>query len=166
MTKASKPKRRPLPPVPPYVKFYISNFLGGVMGAGMTLEEVGFYVAFLCLQWQAQAPLLDDAAAIGKRMRGLHVDGRIARRLLEAVIAHGPSKITRAHGAVFNPRLMREIRRYQQRVAAEQPKGQGQLPLPPVGLRVPALHSPAHRLPTDPGRRLGKTRQNGRGAQS
>lgn len=149
----AKIKRR-MTPNPPYVQFNVYDFLGGCIGSGMSIEEIGFYQLFLCLHWQAQAPIACDVRAIADR---LQKPTKVVRRLLNQLILRGPKKITLNDGQLFNPRMMREIRKYQHRRAQRDAEHQVPLNLPPVPLKIPVLRNPIPKISTRPGRRSGKT---------
>ena len=149
----AKQKRR-MQPNPPYVPFNVYDFLGGCIGSGMSIEEIGFYQLFLCLHWQAQAPIPCDVLAIAARLKE---STKVVRRLLNQVILRGEKKITLKDGQLFNPRMMREIRKYQHRRAQRDGEGQVPLNLPPVPLKIPVVRNPIPKISTERGRRSGKT---------
>lgn len=118
-----------------YYPRYPRDFIGGVVTAGMSFAQEGFYSRFLDLQWIAQAPLDDDVV---KLARAMHAHPTTVKTLLEQLVAMGPSKITRVAGKIYNPRMQREIDKHNKRMLAaqarqsENPAGGAQRQLPLV----------------------------------
>lgn len=141
---AKRPQDRP-----PYFRLYVDDFDEGVKSVGMTLEQEGFYQRFLRAQWRAQGPLFDNVASLAKLLR---LQARPCSRLLEELVAMGPKKISRAHGLVWNPRLQREIDKYDRwRRLNQAPPGNPQGLLP---LETPVASGPARRRSTGRPQRL------------
>lgn len=86
----------------PYFKFYPADFMRGVRG--MTAQEVGVYTMLLCLMYEEDGPIGDDALRLAT-----HCGMRLSTftKTLEKLVRLG--KIERQDGTIFNDRARQEI---------------------------------------------------------
>lgn len=86
----------------PFIKFYPSDFLGGV--SGLSPAERGVYITLLCLIWDKGQPIEEDHARLARRCG---MPKATFSRSLEALIDE--SKIVRVDGLLTNERAEKVI---------------------------------------------------------
>ncbi|HKL70863.1 YdaU family protein [Salibaculum sp.] len=86
----------------PFIKFYPSDFLGGV--GGLSPAERGTYITLLCLIYEAGQPIPRDDARLSRRCGAPKA---AFRRMLEALLDQG--KITETDGMLSNRRAEKAL---------------------------------------------------------
>ncbi|MBX9863576.1 MAG: YdaU family protein [Hyphomicrobium sp.] len=114
----------------PYFPFYVQDFIHSCRRSGMTAEEVGVFIVFLCKQWEAGGPVADDLRALTTYCGW---DIRSVRRLIERLVSIG--KIKRlADGRFSSARMQDEIEKYVARAKAARERENRKRALDPAGL--------------------------------
>lgn len=86
-----------------YFPFYADDWGGGIRA--FTLEQEGFLLRFCRCQWAERGPLRDDIKWLGK---ALHCDVRTVRRMRDFLVEE--KKLRTLNGAIWNPRMQKEIK--------------------------------------------------------
>lgn len=99
----------------PFIKFYASDFLGGV--SGLSPAERGVYITLLCLIWDKGHPIEEDHGRLARRCgmpkaafsrclealiderKIIRVDGRLTNERAEKVIVDRENRTEKARGA-------------------------------------------------------------------
>lgn len=98
----------------PYFPFYVQDFIHSCRRSGMTAEEIGAFVVFLCKQWEEGGPVPDDLRALTAYCGW---DVRSVRRLVGRLISIGKIKQL-ADGCLSSARMQEEIEKYVARAKA------------------------------------------------
>lgn len=97
----------------PFFKLYVRDIEDSVRDRGLSPEEVGALVMFMCMQWRQQGPVPNDHNVF-RRYTGW--DGRLAKRLLARLVGIGVVKSS--DDGLYSQRMTDEITKYCNRVNA------------------------------------------------